>query len=131
MVALRLARYVEGRFDNALKSVLPGRGITAFRASPNTFADGLLRLGVGSQLASLTNAPTTWRDVLVERLKSGRGSAIKGQARGRSLEDWVEAVVTEVFGADRFDTRCRFVGAKGTSTEKADVAILRRKIHRS
>lgn len=66
--------------------------------------------------------PVTWRSVLVERLKSGRGSAIKGQRRGRALEDFVEGVVRDVFGT-AYDARCRFVGKDGESTEKADFAI--------
>lgn len=40
----------------------------------------------------------------------------------RALEDFVETLVREVFG-EGYDARCRFVGAKGTSTEKADFAI--------
>ncbi len=66
--------------------------------------------------------PVTWRSVLVERLKSGRGSAIKGQRRGRALEDFVECIVRAVFG-DAYQARCRFVGKDGESTEKADFAI--------
>ena len=56
-------------------------------------------------------------------MKSGRGSATKGQARGRYLEDFTEEIVQEVFGANNYDKRCRFVGATGNSTEKADFAI--------
>ncbi|HXQ22826.1 MAG TPA: DpnII family type II restriction endonuclease, partial [Candidatus Acidoferrales bacterium] len=43
-------------------------------------------------------------------------------ARGRFLEDFTEKIVRAVFG-DAYDTRCRFVGASGTSTEKTDFAI--------
>lgn len=73
-------------------------------------------------LAELAQKPVTWRDVLIERLKAGRGSAIKGQARGRSLEFSIEEIVLRIFGTS-YDARCRFVGARGTSTEKADFAI--------
>jgi hypothetical protein len=59
--------------------------------------------------------------VIIERLKAGRGSAIKGQARGRYLEDFVEKIVKGTF--TNYDLRCRFVGARKTSTEKADFAI--------
>lgn len=59
----------------------------------------------------------------MERLRGGRGSAIKGQKRGRGLEDFVEVLVKAAFGEASYDTRCRFTGAKGTSTEKADFAI--------
>jgi hypothetical protein len=60
---------------------------------------------------------------LIERLKSGRGSAIKGQARGRELENFVERLVQRVFSEVGYDVRCRFVGSTGTSTEKTDFAI--------
>jgi hypothetical protein len=73
-------------------------------------------------LNRLRSTPVTWRDLLIERLKGGRGSAIKGQARGRALEDFAETIVRRVF-LEQFDPRCRFVGSKGTSTEKADFAI--------
>jgi hypothetical protein len=59
----------------------------------------------------------------MERLRGGRGSAIKGQKRGRGLEDFAEVLVKSTFGEDSYDTRCRFTGARGTSTEKADFAI--------
>lgn len=56
-------------------------------------------------------------------MRYGRGSAIKGQKRGRGLEDTTEEIVTDVFGEDGYDTRCRFVGSSGGETEKADFAI--------
>jgi hypothetical protein len=65
----------------------------------------------------------TWRDLLAERLKGGRGSAIRGQLRGRALEDFVEGVLSEVFGDGAFDARCQFVGASGVGVEKADFAV--------
>jgi hypothetical protein len=80
-------------------------------------------LGVAETIAGLINKPVGWRDILIERLKYGRGSAIKGQKRGRSLEDFAEEIVKLVFGEGSCDTRCRFVGATGLSTEKADFAI--------
>ena len=60
---------------------------------------------------------------LIKRLKTGRGSAIKGQSRGRALENTVESIVLSVFGGGCYDVRCRFLGARGTSTEKADFAV--------
>lgn len=111
-------------FEPALRLALGGGaiGVKRFGSHRSDYVQALLRLGVNEALQTLHSTPVTWRDILVERLKGGRGSAIKGQARGRSLEDFAEVLVRRVFG-DRFDARCRFVGAKGTSTEKADFAI--------
>jgi hypothetical protein len=99
-----------------------GTGVTRYRRDPEQFTSALITLGVLETLRQVANSPVTWRSVLVERLKAGRGSAIKGQARGRFLEDFTEEIVRNVFG-DAYDARCRFVGARGTSTEKADFAI--------
>lgn len=110
-------------FEPALRAALGGGGIGVKRFGTHRadFIQALVALGTADALQAHAS-PVTWRDVLVERLKGGRGSAIKGQARGRSLEDFAEVLVRRVFG-DAFDARCRFVGAKGTSTEKADFAI--------
>ncbi len=104
-----------------------GIGVTRFRKDPDTFVDALMDLGVARAMGSAVNSPLHWSDLLVERLKGGRGSAIKGQQRGRSLEDFVEAVLRPVFGDGAYDVRCRFQGAKRRSTEKADFAIPNRK----
>ena len=80
-------------------------------------------MGLTERMSAVVQRPTTWRDILIERLKSGRGSAIKGQRRGRFLEDFAEEIVVRVFGDDGYDLRCRFVGESGRSTEKADFAI--------
>lgn len=60
---------------------------------------------------------------MAERLKAGRGSAIKGQHRGRALEDFVEESVRRVYGSGNYDVRCSFLGRDGTSTAKCDFAI--------
>jgi hypothetical protein len=111
-------------FEPALRAALGGGsvGVKRFGSERVAFVQALVQMGAAEALQVLHATPVTWRDILVERLKGGRGSAIKGQARGRSLEDFAERVVRRVFG-DAFDSRCRFVGAKGTSTEKADFAI--------
>ena len=100
-----------------------GSGVTRFRTDRDVFLSGMESLGVLEITAGLVNKPLSWRDLLVERLKYGRGSAIKGQKRGRSLEDYAEEIVKRVFGDVGYDTRCRFIGASGRSTEKADFAI--------
>ena len=71
-------------------------------------------------MAEEANRIPHWTDVLVERLRSGRGSAISGQRRGRDLEDFAEAIISKLFG-DKFQTRCTFTGPRGTA--KCDFAI--------
>jgi len=100
-----------------------GSGVTRFRRENSKFFDAIDDLGVRPALSGLVHRPVDWRDILTERLRYGRGSAIKGQKRGRGLEDTVERIVVEVFGKNGFDTRCRFVGPNGRETEKADFAI--------
>jgi DpnII restriction endonuclease len=72
-------------------------------------------------MAEEANRQTQWTDVLVERLRSGRGSAISGQRRGRGVEDFAEAVVERVFGK-QFQVRCTFTGPRGQEA-KCDFAI--------
>jgi hypothetical protein len=108
--------------DAALRSELPaGSGVMAYRANPSAFLDALERLGLLVKMGTAINYEPVWSDILVERLRSGRGSAITGQKRGRGLEDFVEGLVKEVFGK-RYETRCTFTGAGG-KTAKCDVAI--------
>ena len=73
-------------------------------------------------MKAIVNKPTTWNDLLIERLHGGRGRAIKGQNRGRGLEDFTEEWV-RALGEGAYDPRCRFVGKSGLTTEKADFAI--------
>lgn len=96
---------------------------SSFARDPEAFISLLTDLGVPGRLEELRSRQYTWKDIIVERLRSGRGSAIKGQARGRALEDFTEELVLSCFGAGNYDVRCRFLGAAGTSTEKADFAI--------
>ena len=100
-----------------------GMGIKKAQADTDEFLAALEEMGLLQRMAEAVNRPLAWHDVLTERLKGGRGSAIKGQSRGRSLEDFVEGLVATVFGQDTYDLRCQFLGATGTSTEKADFAI--------
>ena len=112
-------------FETRLRAQMGDRGIgvTHFRKHPQAFVDGLATMGLFSNAERIVARPVTWVDVLVERLKSGRGSAIKGQVRGRSLEDFTERIVEQVFGEGGYEARCRFLGESGTSTEKTDFAI--------
>lgn len=87
------------------------------------YLSALENLGLPEKMTLAVNTPLHWSDILSERLKGGRGSAIKGQTRGRGMEDFVEAIVRKVFDDSQIAIRCRFAGAKGESTEKADFAL--------
>jgi hypothetical protein len=110
-------------FAVALRAQMGGRGIgvTEYRTDPAAFVACLEKQGLLDKMRQAMTRPLVWHDVLVERLKAGRGSAIKGQLRGRMLENFVEGIVKGAFA--KYDLRCRFVGATGESTEKADFAI--------
>lgn len=110
-------------FDAQLKATLGqgGSGVTRYRRDPDTFIQTLIDFGVLDVMALEINRIPHWSDVLVERLRSGRGSAISGQRRGKELEDQVETIVRNVFG-DQYTTRCNFVGVKGEFA-KCDFAI--------
>jgi hypothetical protein len=111
-------------FKGALRSQLSGAiGSKRYKADRDAFLAVLVSMGAGVALGALGSRPITWRDLLVERLKGGRGSAIKGQVRGRALEDFTETILKAVFGPRGYHTRCRFVGRDGVATEKADFAI--------
>lgn len=99
-----------------------GLGVTAFRSDPEGYITRFSALGVLEAIETLVHTPVTWRTILQERLRAGRGSAVKGQMRGRALENFVERCVREVFGENRYQARCRFKGEGGKS-EKCDFAI--------
>jgi hypothetical protein len=80
-----------------------------------------LETGILEAMAEEANRKPVWSDVLVERLRSGRGSAISGQKRGRDVEDFAEAIVRKVFGSN-FQMRCTFKGPRGQDA-KCDFAI--------
>jgi len=96
-------------------------GVNGYKANKTKFLAALEELELLEIMATTANRKPLWSDVLVERLRSGRGSAISGQRRGRGVEDFVEAVVKEVFG-DQYDTRCTFTGQRH-ETAKCDIAI--------
>lgn len=98
-----------------------GIGVTSYRSHPGRFTEALEKLGVYEAMAEMANRELHWSDVLVERLRSGRGSAIAGQKRGRSVENFAETIVRKVFG-EEFDVRCTFTGPRGTRA-KCDIAI--------
>ena len=111
------------RMEGELKRELGsgGIGVTRYTRDHDAYLAALERLGLPDAMASTINYQPVWSDILVERLRSGRGSAISGQRRGRGLEDFTEAMVREVFG-DTYETRCTFIGEDG-KTAKCDVAV--------
>jgi len=113
-------------FTNELRAALTdlsGSGKTAYRRNPDRYVALLDHLLLREAITKTVTREYTWRDIMIERLKGGRGSAIKGQFRGRALEDFTETIVADVFSDSGYDTRCSFVGRTGQSTEKADFAI--------
>lgn len=111
-------------FTAALKKALGGggSGITRYRADKPKFVDALVNLGLLEAMALNTDRKPKWSDVLVERLRSGRGSAISGQKRGRGVEDFAEAIVKAVFGENKYGKRCTFTGSRN-KTAKCDFAV--------
>ena len=111
------------QFRGQLAEILgkSGSGITRYRKDRTAFMEGLLSLGLLEAMTAEVNRVPLWSDVLIERLRSGRGSAISGQKRGRGVEDFAEDVVRRVFG-EAFELRCTFVGAR-SETAKCDIAI--------
>jgi hypothetical protein len=98
-----------------------GAGVMRYRRDRARFLEGLLSLGMLEAMTAEANRIPRWSDVLVERLRSGRGSAISGQRRGRDVEEFAIAVVQRVFSTN-FDVRCNFSGARNR-TAKCDIAI--------
>ncbi len=99
-----------------------GIGVKSYRADKAKFIEDVLSTGLlEARWLKRANRKPHWSDVLVERLRSGRGSAISGQRRGRDVEDFAEAIVRKVFG-ENFQARCTFQGPRGQDA-KCDFAI--------
>jgi hypothetical protein len=111
------------QFTGILKEALGeiAGGVTGYRKDKPGFINALVDIGLLEAMDVQTNRMPKWSDVLVERLRSGRGSAISGQRRGRGAEDFVEAIVSKVFGKN-YVLRCNFAGPKGRAA-KCDIAI--------
>ena len=110
-------------FESLLEDALGkgGTGERRYQANPEGYLTALNNLGLPEAIFKETHRELHWTDALVERLRSGRGSAISGQRRGRIVEDFAESVVAKVFG-DSFEARCTFTGQRGR-TAKCDFAI--------
>ena len=111
------------RMERELRSHLGdgGIGIKRYKQDPVAFLSVVSELGLLEEMSTIINYKPVWYDILKERLRSGRGSAIEGQKRGRGLEDFSEEVIREVFQTT-YEARCTFGGIKG-HTAKCDFAI--------
>lgn len=105
-----------------LKQVSPdGTGVTKFKKKTDIFLDFFIHNGLINIVQTYKKKQWSWKDIITERLKSGRGSAIKGQRRGRYVEDEVEKIIKRVFGK-QYDKGCNFMGSHN-QTAKAEFAI--------
>lgn len=111
-------------FETRLPEMLGpgGTGVKRYGRDREQYLAALDKRGVANAMTELANRPLLWSDLLIERLKGGRGRAVRGQTRGRSLEDFVEGVVRDVFG-DAYEARCSFIGKDRQQQAKADFAI--------
>jgi len=74
-----------------------GTGVTRYKKDKVSNVEALIQLGLTERMNGVVNRPLIWSDVLVDCPTGGRGSAIKGQSRGRGMEDFVEEIVRSVF----------------------------------
>lgn len=112
-------------YTSTLKQLIPEKGMigkNGYKKDKDRYISVFKDLLLKDKILEAVNREYTWKDIVTERLKSGRGSAIKGQKRGRQLEDFVENIVKQVFNTN-YEPRCSFIGQNGHSTEKADFAI--------
>lgn len=100
-----------------------GAGVTNFRSDPDAYVAKLEEIHILERMSAEINRPPEWSDRLVGLFQGGWGSAVKGQLRGRMLEDFTEAILKKVFSPEQIIPRCQFLGANGLSSEKADFAI--------
>jgi hypothetical protein len=110
-------------FQDRLGSILGPANIGAksFAKNRNEFLSALEEIELPAAMVAAVNFKPAWSDILIERLRSGRGKAIKGQKRGRGLEDFTESLVRKVFGG-KYEARCQFTGVRNKSA-KSDFVI--------
>jgi hypothetical protein len=117
----------QDEYDQAVPLLFSGKGagkVTQFKADPHAYVDTLDQgLRVVERLNEEVHQSHQWQNRLVGRFQGGWGSAIKGQLRGKGLEDFVEEIARKIFRPDQVHMRCSFVGADGQTVAKADVAI--------
>jgi hypothetical protein len=113
-------------FTITLKSLFvdfsKGSGKTSFKEDKQKYVSKLVDYGLIEKYEDFISKEFTWKDILLERLKGGRGSAIKGQTRGRNLEDFVQAIIEKIYGG-KFDSKISFIGRDGSRKAKADFCI--------
>lgn len=110
------------KFESELKERLGsgGTGIKRFKADPQASLDVLEDMGLCDAMTVTINRKLVWSDILKERLRFGRGSAIQGQQRGKDLEDFAENIIRNIFN-NSYEARCTFQDINGTA--KCDFAI--------
>jgi len=132
-IGLLISRLFLGLSKDAFMPLLKSKtngvtcGVTLYRNSPGVVLRALDSLGIPGKMTEFINRKMHWTDVLVERLRSGRGSAISGMKRGRNVEDFVENIIKKVFltqpgGELPYRARCNFIGKNGKEA-KCDFAI--------
>ncbi len=89
-------------------------------ANSGSFAEALVRMGVGDLIRRHFQRSWSLRDVLLERYRMSRGRAIAGQQRGRALEVEVREILNAL--SVGYQARCTFRGRPGKSA-KCDFAI--------
>ncbi len=113
------------QFLSALNEIIGegGTGLQRYEKDSAGFLIALTDLGLlDATVTHICTRTPHWTDVLIERLRSGRGSAISGQKRGRVAEDFVETIIKQVFGEGGYEARAAFTGRNG-ATAKFDFAI--------
>lgn len=117
----------QDEYDQAVPLLFDGTGagkVTQFKADPSAYVATLDEgLHVIERLNQEVHRPHQWHDRLLGLFQGGWGSAIKGQLRGKGLEDFVEQIARMIFRPDQVHMRCSFLGADGQTIAKADVAI--------
>lgn len=113
--------FSKDEYESVLRSKFnEGIGVKAFTKNKILYVQKLIDLGVEDSLISHISRKWEWTDIIYERLKAGRGSAIKGQSRGTALEENIRDILIGIFG-NRFDSNCNFMGRVGEA--KADFLI--------
>ncbi len=108
------------QFSGALTKALgEGADLQRYRKDPPEFVTALIDLGLLDAMMTEVKRPLHWTDALLERLRSGRGSAISGQRRGRIAEDFAENSIGCVFGEGGYDARATFTGRNGVTAKFA------------
>lgn len=118
-------RLSKDAFHGLIKSKLPSgvlQGRTTHRKMGIRYLETILTPEMLDIINSHLVRTYSWQDIILARLNAGRGSAIRGQKRGRMLEDFVEEIILPIFGQE-FDSRVSFFGRNDQVEAKCDFAI--------